>query len=374
MESVDIIIIGAGVIGLSVAAEAAREGRSIFILEKNDSWGQEISSRNSEVIHAGIYYPAGTLKARSCAEGRAMLYDLCPQHGIGIKKTGKLIVATSDEEVASLHRIKKTAAENNVTLSFIDKSEAKKLEPQVSCVAALYSPETGIVDSHVLMKFFLEKAKSAGAELVCLAEVTAVKRSAAGYTVTIDNQGETTTLGATVVVNCAGNNADTIAAACGIDIDACGYRQYYLKGNYFRLSDKYRNTTQHLIYPVPDANSLGIHTVVDLNGGIRLGPDEQEVETLDYRVDEARKKDFYESAHAFLPFIEEDALTADMAGIRPQLRTPNAGDFKDFIISHEEDKGLPGLINLIGIESRGLTASPFIGRYVARMIDVVVSQ
>jgi L-2-hydroxyglutarate oxidase LhgO len=368
METVDITIIGAGVIGLSIASEIAGADKDIFILEKNDSWGQETSSRNSEVIHAGIYYDKDSLKAISCVEGREMLYSLCKENDISFKKTGKLIVAQNKDEIEYLEDLQKKAEANGVELSFLDKKEIKQMEPDVSGITAAYSPETGIIDSHFLMKYFLEKAKSNGAELVCDAELVCIEKKGGTYLISVNNQGEEVTIESRVVINCAGNNADKIAAMAGIDIKKCGYEQYFLKGNYFRLSDKFRNKTHHLVYPVPTSNSLGIHTVLDLSGGIRLGPDAEEVEEFDYRVNESKKDEFYESVKQFLPCIDQDSLYPDMAGIRPQLRRPNIGDFKDFIISHEDSKGLPGFINLIGIESPGLTASPYIAKYVADII------
>lgn len=369
METVDITIIGAGVIGLSIASEIASEDKNIFILEKNNSWGQETSSHNSEVIHAGIYYDKDSLKAISCVEGRKMLYSLCEENGIGVKKTGKLIVAQHEDEVEYLENLQKNAEANGVALSFLDKKGIKQMEPNVSGITALYSPETGIIDSHFLMKYFLEKAKSNGAELVCGAEVIGIEKRRDTYLISLNNQGEIITMESRIVINCAGNNADKIAAMAGIDIKKCGYEQYYLKGNYFRLSDKFRDKTHHLVYPVPTANSLGIHTVLDLSGGIRLGPDEDEVKEFDYRVNENKKEEFYESVKQFLPCINKDALYPDMAGIRPQLRCPNRGDFKDFIISHEDSKGLPGFLDLLGVESPGLTASPYIARYVADILN-----
>jgi len=373
MEKVDITIIGAGVIGLAIASEVSNKDRNVFILEKNSSWGQEASSRNSEVIHAGIYYPKGSLKAKACYEGRNILYSLCKDKGIGVKKTGKLIVAVDNVEVDKLEEIKKTASLNGVELTFLEKDDIKKMEPAVSAKAALYSPETGIVDSHNLMKHFISQAQSNGAELVCEAKVIEIKQEKTQYKIKIDNQGEIIEILSTVVINCAGNNSDEIAKLCGIDVEKEGYKQYYLKGNYFRLSDKYRDVTKHLVYPVPKENSLGIHTVLDLSGGIRLGPDEEKVEKFDYQVDEDKKNEFYQSVRKFLPAIEEESLSVDMAGIRPQLKNPNFGDFKDFIISHETDKGLSGLINLIGIESPGLTASPYIGKFVAQMVDIYLN-
>ncbi len=371
MDSVDIIIIGAGVIGLGVASEVAHNDRNLYILEKNESFGMEASSRNSEVIHAGIYYPKGTLKAISCREGRDRLYDICLREGIGVQKTGKLIIATSQDEIKDLESVKLTAAQNNVELTFLKKDEVKKIEPNITCVAALLSPETGIVDSHELMKYFLKKAKTKGAELVCEANVVKIEKSHGGYKLNINNQGEDITLKAKIVINCAGNNADQIAALPGIDIDKEGYRQIYLKGNYFRLADKFRGQTKHLVYPVPLKRTLGIHTVLDLQGGIRLGPDEEMIETFDYHVNEERKGDFHESVRKYLPSLSLEDLTPDICGIRPQLKNANAEDFKDFIIAHEDQKDLCGFINLIGMESPGLTASPYLAAYVGEIVKKI---
>lgn len=372
MEKVDITIIGAGVIGLSVASQVASKGKDVFILEKNHSWGQETSSRNSEVIHAGIYYLPGSLKAKVCYEGRRLLYSLCPQYGIRIKKTGKMIVAIDDSEIKKLEELKETAKNNGVDLEMIGKKDIKKLEPQVFGEAALFSPETGIVDSHFLMKHFLDEAQAKGAQLVCEAEVVGVEKKGSFYRIVVDNQGERIDLESRIVINCAGNSADKVALLAGIDIEKCGYEQYYLKGSYFRLADRFRNSMHTLVYPVPEKNSLGIHTVLDLDGGIRLGPDEEKVETIDYQVDLNKRKGFFEAARKYWPGLREEDLSSDMAGVRPQLCKPNRGNFKDFIIKHEEDKGFPGLINLIGIESPGLTASVYIGRYVAELAGRVL--
>jgi len=372
MESVDIAIIGAGVIGLAVSSEIGQAGRSVFVLEKNSSWGQETSSRNSEVIHAGIYYQPGSLKAISCIKGRERLYSLCKENDIGFKKCGKLIVAVDESELEYIETLYENGIKNGVTLFFLGKEDVAKMEPKISCIKALYSPDTGIVDSHALMEYFLKKGKAKGVEVVCEAEVVGIEKKGEQYLIKINNQGEQIELLSRVVINCSGLNADKIAALCGIDIETEGYHQYYLKGNYFRLTDKFRNATQRLVYPVPDKNSLGIHTVIDLNGGIRLGPDEEEVGQVDYQVNEGRKQAFFTSVKKFFPEVEEDDLYSDMAGIRPQLRSPNNGDFKDFIISHEAEKGLPGLINLIGVESPGLTSSPYIAQYVGRIVDEIL--
>ncbi len=372
MDTVDVTIIGAGVIGLSIASEIGRKDRAVLVLEKNNSWGQEASSRNSEVIHAGIYYQPGSLKAISCVEGRRMLYELCEKNAIPIKKTGKIIVAIEQSEIDFLKELYEKAKQNSAEVIFLDKEDVRKKEPTVSCLAALYSPETGIIDSHSLMKFFLNKAEDCAVDLVYDAQVIGIEPNHSGYKVEVENAGERVDFSSRLVINCAGLNADEIASWCGINIEQTKYEQYYLKGNYFRLSDKFANTMQHLIYPVPQEDSLGTHTVIDLQGGVKLGPDAEEVGEIDYTVNEDRKNDFYESVKEFLPSLEEDDLSPDMAGIRPQLRYPNSGDFRDFIIEHEDSKGLPGLINLVGIESPGLTASPYIGKYVADMVEKIL--
>jgi L-2-hydroxyglutarate oxidase LhgO len=369
MEKAYFAIIGAGVAGLAVAARLAKPQRSVYLLEKNDSWGQETSSRNSEVIHAGIYYPPGSLKALSCVEGRQMLYDLCLRQRIPFQKTGKLIVAVEPHELAGLEKLKTNAARNGVELSLLTKAEVARLEPRVSCLAGLYSPETGIIDSHALMLFLLGQAQGAGAQLACRAQVLSVAREGDSYVLRINNQGEELDLPARVVVNCAGHHADKIAASCGIDIQGQKYEQYYLKGNYFRLSDRLRGLTRHLVYPLPQEKSLGVHTVLDLSGGVRLGPDEEEVKELDYRVNESRREVFYASIKKFLPCVRQEDIFPDIAGIRPQLKFPNRGAFRDFIVHEERDKGLPGLVNFIGIESPGLTSALYLAGLAADAVE-----
>ncbi len=372
MEEVDVIIIGAGVVGLAVASEVGRQDRDVFLLEKNPFFGQEASSRNSEVIHAGIYYVAGSMKAMCCIEGRRLLYDLCERYGIENKKTGKLIVALDDSQVVDLERLYNNAKANGIKLNFLSSEEIRRIAPSVVAKSALFSSETGIIDSHALMKFFLNKAIANGVDVVYEAEVVGIIRRQNRYIVEVVNQGERVDLSTAVVINCAGNHADKIAAMVGLDIEKYGYEQYYLKGNYFRLADRFRGILRHLVYPVPDKNFLGIHTVLDLGGSLRLGPDAHEVDDIDYNVAEQRQQIFFEAAKRYLPMVKEEDLFPDTAGIRAQLRRPNRGDFRDFVICHEEDKGFPGLINLIGIESPGLTSSPYIGRYVADIVNRIV--
>ena len=369
MEEIEIAIIGAGVVGLAIAAEVAK-GREVYVLEKNETFGQETSSRTSEVIHAGIYYPLGSLKAKLCVAGNAMLYELCEEHGIGYKKLGKLVVATEDEEIKELEGLLENGQKNGISLEFLSKGEVRKLEPKVSAVAAIFSPSTGIVDSYGLMKYFLGVAKDNNAKIVYKAKVVGIEKLTDKYKVTVEDTAGNFSFLTRVLINSAGLNSDRIAEVAGIDIAKAGYQLHYCKGEYFSTSQA---VTKRLIYPVPKPNEggLGIHIIPDLQGRIRLGPNAQYVDKIDYKVDEKWKREFYDSAKKLLPFIEYDDLEPDFAGIRPKLQGPGE-DFRDFVIRHEHDKGLEGFINLIGIESPGLTASPAIAKYVRSIVDEIL--
>jgi L-2-hydroxyglutarate oxidase LhgO len=358
-----ITIIGAGVIGLAVASRLSDDYQNILLVEKNRSFGQETSSRNSEVIHAGIYYPAGFLKARLCVSGNKRLYDYCRRHNIPHERLGKLIVATNHEEIAQLHEIKKQADENGVeAMVFMNRSEVNKIEPLVNVVEALFSPDTGIIDSHALMRSLSAAAESRGVVFAYQAEATAIQYDGRRYRIEI-NKGEYR-IETKILINAAGLNADKVAAGVGIDIDQSGYRLKYCKGSYFTASPAPK--INHLIYPVPskDKEGLGIHATIDLGRRVRFGPDVEYVSEIDYRLDEAKKDDFHRSIRHYLPGIAADHLSADMCGIRPKLQGPGE-PYKDFIIQEESDKGYPGLINLIGIESPGLTACLPIADHVA---------
>jgi L-2-hydroxyglutarate oxidase LhgO len=372
MEKTDILIIGAGVIGLAIARELSFKEKNIIIVEKNKSFGQETSSRNSEVIHGGMYYPAGTLKAELCINGRRLLYKLCADNKIPHKKTGKLIVATNKDELATLEQIAEQGKMNEVEgLEFITEAKIKKLEPEVSAIAALYSKETGIVDSHQLMLCLLKAAEKNGASIVYDAEVVAIEKSNNGYKITVKNGEENVEIQALVVINCAGLDSDAIAGMIGIDIDKEGYTLHYCKGQYFRITSNKSKLINRLVYPVPYTKSggLGIHITPDLSGNIRLGPDDTYLNNRvkDYFVDEDKRHDFFQSVVKFAPFIEETDLIPDTSGIRPKLQ-PEGGKFRDFVIRDEADKGFPGFINLIGIESPGLTAAPAVAKKVKDMI------
>jgi L-2-hydroxyglutarate oxidase LhgO len=366
-----ITIIGAGVIGLAIAAQVAGEGREVYILEKNDSFGLETSSRNSETIHAGIYYAENSLKAQTCVEGNALLYKLCQQHSIPHKRTGKLIVAKENSELDGLEALLEQGKRNGVPgLAILSRREVGNLEPNIEAEAALLSPSSGIVDSRALMRCFAGIAREKGAEVAYRSKVVGIERTAGGYFVGVRDDTGVHTFKTEVVVNCAGLHSDEVAGLGGIDVDEAGYRLHYCKGEYFSVNARKSRLVDRLIYPVPvpGAGGVGIHTVQDVEGRMRLGPNARYVDEIDFKVDESQQQIFFDSVKPFLPFIEYDDLAPEMAGIRPKLAGPGEG-FRDFVIRHEVDRGLPGLINLIGIESPGLTGSPAIAKYIGSIVD-----
>ena len=365
---VDIAIIGAGVIGLAVASEVARQKEGVFVFEKNHTFGLETSSRNSEVIHSGIYYPEDSLKARFCIEGKGLLYELCERYGISYKKLGKIILATEEDEVKQLEKIYQQGKRNGVEdLTFLSRTELNKLEPNIEGRAGLFSPSTGIIDSRSLLQFFYGQARERGVQFVFNSEVIGIEKTRTKYKVQIRDREGIAAFIARVVINAAGLNSDKVAQMLGIDIAQAGYRLHYCKGEYFSLSSKWRHLVSRLIYPTPEQVGLGIHLTLALDGKVRLGPNARYVETIDYGVDETQKAAFYQAARKFLPYIELEDLEPEFAGIRPKLQAPGEA-FRDFVIAHEERAGFPGLIDLIGIESPGLTASPAIARHVAKMV------
>jgi L-2-hydroxyglutarate oxidase LhgO len=355
----DITIIGAGVIGLAIASELADNKKNIYILEKNGSHGMGISSRNSEVIHAGIYYPSSSLKARFCVQGREMLYETCSKNSIPHRKMGKLIIATTEREMGKLEQLMHNALQNGVsTVTLLDRSQILEIEPLINAVGAIYSPDTGTVSAHYLMEYYLHNAKEKGADIVYGTRVVGIEKVSGGYKVaTLDSNGDLFEFIARRVVNAAGLHSDEIAKMTGKD-----YSLYYCKGDYFSVDNVKRGLVQRLIYPVPEENhvGLGVHLTLDFNGRMKLGPDATYIEKVeDYRVDAAKRDSFYEAAVKFLPFIRKSDIVPDMSGIRPKLQGPGEG-FHDFVISED----LPGFVNLVGIESPGLTAAPAIARYV----------
>lgn len=367
MSKVDITIIGAGVIGLAVASELARDGREVYVLERNDTFGRETSSRNSEVIHTSLFYPVGSLNAEMCSQGHVLLYELCKEHDIACKRIGKLIVAVDDTELSALEGLYQKGRASGIDLAILSRQELKKLEPNLNGVAAIFSPSTGIIDSYGLMSYFSGKTRDSGAQVIYKTEVVAIDKVATGYKVGVIEPVGSSSFTSRLVVNCAGFYSDKVARMCGID-DA-SYEMYYCKGEYYSLIPAKGRMVNHLIYPMPLPGSLaGIHTVPDVFGRMRLGPDFYYVDEVDYVMDGSRKQSFYDSTRSLLPFVEYDDIDPESAGIMPRLY--NKGEaFREFIIKHEYDRGLPGFINLIGIESPGLTASLAIARYVNCLVD-----
>ena len=361
LAEIDVAIIGAGVIGLATAREIAQREKQVFVFERNRTFGLETSSRNSEVIHAGIYYPEGSLKARLCVQGKNMLYELLDSHNIAHRKSGKIIVASDENETNWLQQLWQQARRNGVDdLRLLSRMEVKKLEPNVEPRAGLMSPSSGVFDSRGLLKLLYGQAREKGAEFVFGTEVIGIEKASAKYRIQIQDRDGVSAFLAHRVVNCAGLGSDRTAQLAGIDIAKAGYRLHYCKGEYFSLGSKYENLVSMLIYPTPEQAGHGIHFRQAVDGRILLGPSAYYVEAIDYAVDETHKQYFYDSARRFLPFVE--------LGERPKLQGRD-DEFRDFVITHEDKAGFPGLINLIGIESPGLTASLAIAQYVSRMMS-----
>jgi len=369
LDKVDIVVIGAGVVGLAVGAAIADKDKELYILEKEEVHGQGTSSRNSEVIHAGIYYPEGTLKAELCVKANPMIYEICEKYKVPYKRCGKLIVGNGEAELAQLDGIFKHAKSIGArNLEMIDSVQIKELEPNVRADQAILSPSTGIVDAHGLMDHFHREARrKAGSDpLVLDTEVTGIEQVKDGYVVRMNSGGEPFEIESRVVINSAGLYSDKVAEMAGIDIDAAGYRLHWSKGEYFSLTGK--PPALMLVYPPPpqDAASLGIHSVPDLTDRLRFGPNAFYVDEINYAV-ESEKEPFWRDIVEYFPDVRMDDLHADMTGIRAKLQGP--GDpVKDFVIRHEKDRGLPGFINLVGIESPGLTSSPAIAEMVEKMV------
>jgi len=368
----DIAIIGAGVVGLAIASQVASEDRDVYLLEKNETFGQETSSRNSEVIHAGIYYPKDSLKARMCLEGNALLYELCQKHRISYKKIGKIIVATNNTEAEELEKLYKRGRNNGVELKMLSHREMRQLEPNMKGVAAFFSPPTGIIDSQALMRYFLGKARDNGAQIAYRTKVIGIDKISGGYKVRVEDSHGSFSVTTKVLINCAGLHSGEVARIAGIDVDEAGYKLHWCKGEYYSVSSSKSKLVNRLIYPVPMAISGGVHVCFDVSGRMRLGPLYYYVDEIDYKVDDSRWKAFSQSPiMRALPFIECSDLEPEMAGIKASLQREGE-NFRDFVINHECDRDLPGFINLIGIDSPGLTSSPAIAKYVGTLVNEVL--
>jgi L-2-hydroxyglutarate oxidase LhgO len=357
VEQVDAVVIGAGVVGLAVGRALALAGREVMVLESENAIGTGTSSRNSEVIHAGIYYPAGSLKARLCVQGKEMLYAYCAERGVAHRRLGKLIVATSPEQVQDLDGIVAKAAANGVhDLQKLTKAQAQALEPALSCEAALLSPSTGVIDSHGLMLSLQGDMENAGGLLALVSPVEriGVALGTGTHPIRVTTQ-DGTELACRVLVNAAGLHAVDLARRTeGLDHTRLP-KAWYAKGNYFTLAGK--APFSRLIYPVPEKAGLGVHLTLDLGGQAKFGPDVQWVdEPTDLQVDPRRGDAFYAEVRKYWPDLADGALQAGYAGMRPKISGPHEAS-ADFMIQGPADHGVPGLVNLLGIESPGLTSS-----------------
>ena len=361
MEEVDCVVVGAGVVGLAVARALALAGREVIILEAAEAIGTETSSRNSEVIHAGIYYPAGSLMARFCVDGKRRLYAYCEEKGVGYRNCGKLIAATNAREDGMLAGIKQRAEANGVEgMRVLTTAEAVALEPNLVCTSALLSPTTGIIDSHGFMVALQGDAENAGAVPVFLSPVLGGQVAGRGVEIEVGG-AEPMRLRCRLLVNSAGLHAPGLAQRIGgMPLERVP-GAYYAKGNYFTLSG--RSPFSRLIYPVPVPGGLGVHLTVDLGGQARFGPDVEWLDSIDYTVDPARADSFYAAVRTYWPGLKDGALQPGYAGIRPKT-VPKGAPGQDFVVQGPQTHGVPGLINLFGIESPGLTASLAIAEHV----------
>jgi L-2-hydroxyglutarate oxidase LhgO len=366
-ETCESVVIGAGVVGLAIARGLALAGREVIVLEAAETFGTVTSSRNSEVIHASLYYPHGSLKATLCRHGRDLLYRYLDEHGIDHLRCGKLVVATNDAEVDMLKGIEKKALANGVEdIRWLSGDEAKRLEPEVSCRAALLSPSTGILDSHAYMLSLRGEAEDRGAMFAFLSPVDGGTANADGITLQIGGR-QPMALACRLVVNAAGLGAQSVAQSIAGIPPAKIPPLYYAKGNYYSLVGV-RSPFERLLYPVPGHAGLGVHFTRDLAGQGRFGPDVEWVPSISYDVDIRRADSFYEAIRCYWPALPEGALQPGYAGIRPKIHAPDE-PAPDFIIQGPAEHGVPGLVNLFGIESPGLTASLAIAERVAGLLN-----
>jgi L-2-hydroxyglutarate oxidase LhgO len=352
VDRVDAVVIGAGLVGLAVARALATAGREVVILEAEDAIGKHTSSRNSEVIHAGIYYPQGSFKARACVEGRQRLYDYCAERGVPHQRCGKLIVATDAAQLEELETIRQRAHANGVTdVARVSAAQARAMEPDLHCVAALHSPSTGIIDSHALMLAYLGDAERAGAMLALKSSLEKGAVRTGGIELHV--AGAEPILAAQVV-NSAGLRAPSVAQRIHGYPSELSPPELYAKGNYYTLA--LRTPFSRLVYPVPEPGGLGVHVTLDLGGRARFGPDVEWVDRIDYTVDPSRAERFYAAIRRYWPGLPDGALEPGYAGIRPKISGRDA-PAADFLVQGPRAHGVPGLVNLFGIESPGLTAS-----------------
>ncbi|MBT8453694.1 MAG: NAD(P)/FAD-dependent oxidoreductase [Deltaproteobacteria bacterium] len=366
-EAVDAVVIGAGVVGLACAHELLKRFDSVLVLEREAGPGREISSRNSGVVHAGIYYPRDSRKTRLCIEGNRRLYAWCEAHDVPHKHTGKLIVATSAADEERLRKIARHARDVGAgDLRLMTRDEASAEEPELRCELALHSPTSGVVDVHELIASLVHEIIEADGMVVYHTAVDSIEKIESGWLLqTIDSTGSETELVSRCVVNSAGLSALDVAESSGLAEAERPWRLYPCKGSYFALGSSAPETRNSLIYPLPSGGGLGVHITADISGARRAGPDAEFIDTIDYSVDESRVTRFAEAVARYLPAIRPEHLTPDYCGIRPKLVGPGGG-FEDFVIRSPESQ--PGMVHLIGIESPGLTAALAIGARVSDLI------
>jgi L-2-hydroxyglutarate oxidase LhgO len=363
-ERLDVAVIGAGVVGLAVARALARSGREVVILEAETLPGLHSSSRNSEVIHAGIYYPEGSSKARLCVRGKSLLYEYCGANDIAHERLGKLIVATRDSEVPELERLKAQAEANGaLDLEWLDVHAIAELEPAVRAVRGLFSPSSGIVDSHGFMAALARDAREAGARVVFAAPVLSGVARDDGIELSVGGT-DPTSITCSTVVNAAGLFAERVARSIRGVPEASIPRTFFAKGHYFSLSG--RAPFSHLVYPIPEPGGLGVHVTLDLAGQARFGPDVSWVTGVDYSFDESRAASFYAAVRAYFPGLRDGALRPGTTGVRPKLGPAGSG-VRDFVVAGPREHGVPGLVGLFGIESPGLTAALALAEDVAEL-------
>ena len=370
MSDTSLTVIGAGAVGLAITARLAGRFPDLILLERREHHGPETSSRNSEVIHAGMYYAPGSLKARLCVEGNRLLYEYCEKYDVPYRRLTKIIVAMIPDEVAHLERILASGRANGVELKMISGERSRELEPNVPAVAALFSPNTGVISAHGLMDALLHEARTKGATFQSSAEVIGLEKGNHDYRISIKTPGGIESFTSERVINAAGLECDTIAGLAGIDPDAAGYRLHYCKGSYFSVAASKAGVVSRLVYPVPTTVSLGVHALVDIAGRLRFGPDAEFLtqRTIDYKIAAEKRAVFARGVQRLVPSLTEDDLSPDLSGIRPKIQAPGEPP-RDFIIRDETDRGFPGFIDLIGIESPGLTACLAIARQVEGLLD-----
>lgn len=369
METADCVVVGAGVVGLAVARTLAVAGREVLVLEAEQRIGEHTSSRNSEVIHAGLYYKQGSLRQRLFPRAPDLLYAYCADHGVPHRRVGKLVIARSAEEAKRLHQHMEHAVAAGVReLEWLEPHEAQKLEPNLLCHAAYLSPWSGIVDSHGLMLAYRAELEANGGEVVLRSPVTGGAITPDGIEIKVGGT-EPTRLRCKTLVNCAGHGAPPLARALENFPKSAVPRGYFRRGVYFGVTSR---PFKRLIYPIHGPGGMDIHAVVDLAGNVRFGPDMQWVDRLDYSVDPTRADAFYRSIRGFWPGLPDGALSPAYAGIRPKITGPDE-PAADFVIQGPADHGVPNLVNLFGIKSPGLTASLAIGEYVAGMLGLASS-